>query len=155
MSRATGAQWCWLCLLKTQQSPWCTGLLRNAAMHAKDERLDMETKRSRRVLGSQLRLIPRHPPSTGIILSGSPYSVYDKDAPRVDPEVYTYGVPVLGICYGLQVRRYSSQDTRAHVKTGNGQPLWRTSRIMRSQRIWTCYHYSKKTWRRWERRQPP
>ena len=41
--------------------------------------------------------------SIGVILSGSPYSVYDSDSPHVDPEVFELGVPIFGICYGLQV----------------------------------------------------
>lgn len=40
----------------------------------------------------------------GIILSGGPFSVYDHDAPHVDPAFLALGdhIPILGVCYGLQ-----------------------------------------------------
>lgn len=38
----------------------------------------------------------------GVILSGGPYSVYEEGAPHADAAVWELGVPILGICYGLQ-----------------------------------------------------
>ncbi len=39
----------------------------------------------------------------GIILSGSPYSIYMENAPKPDYKIFELGVPILGICYGMQI----------------------------------------------------
>jgi GMP synthase (glutamine-hydrolysing) len=50
---------------------------------------------------SALEIRGRHP--KGLILSGGPRSVYDRDAFFPDPKIYDLDIPILGICYGLQL----------------------------------------------------
>jgi GMP synthase (glutamine-hydrolysing) len=57
----------------------------------------------------------------GIILSGSPHSVYDKGAPKPAEQLFDLGTPVLGICYGLQLIADSlggKVDPSAHREFG-------------------------------------
>lgn len=42
----------------------------------------------------------------GIVLSGGPSSVFDRNAPRLNKQLFELGVPILGICYGLQLLAY-------------------------------------------------
>lgn len=59
----------------------------------------------------------------GIIFTGGPNSVYGKDAPACEPELFSLGVPVLGICYGAQLMAY---QLGGQVKTPETREYGRT-----------------------------
>ena len=83
----------------------------------------------------------------GVVLSGGPSSVYDADAPACDPQVLQLGVPVLGICYGLQwiaqtlggeVRRAERREYgRAKLDIRNGSELF--NGFPRQMNIWNSH----------------
>lgn len=78
--------------------------------------------------------IKRDPEIQAIIFSGGPNSIYEEGSPNVDPEIFELGLPILGICYGLQImgdklggkvegsskREYG----RAHLKFDLQSPLF-------------------------------
>ena len=59
----------------------------------------------------------------GIILSGGPNSVCEEGAPGIDPEIFNLGVPVLGVCYGMQLM---SQQLGGAVEPGTEREYGKT-----------------------------
>ncbi len=70
----------------------------------------------------------------GIIFTGGPSSVYEEDAPMVNKEIFNLNIPILGICYGMQLITYllggnvEKADKREYgttsVKFNNNSPLF-------------------------------
>ncbi|MFG0330974.1 MAG: glutamine-hydrolyzing GMP synthase [Phycisphaerales bacterium] len=66
----------------------------------------------------------------GIILSGGPSSVYDAEAPRIDPRVFEAGAPILGICYGMQI---GCQILGAEIKAASKREYGRAHLTVRAK----------------------
>jgi GMP synthase (glutamine-hydrolysing) len=84
---------------------------------------------------------------TGIIFSGGPQSVYARQAPHPDPEVFQLGVPILGICYGVQLMGHFLGGKVEHSKAreyGHGHLTIRKpgklfKGLPRKLRIWNSH----------------
>ena len=80
----------------------------------------------------------------GIIFSGGPASVYDPGAPRCDPDIFALGVPVLGICYGMQL---ACQALGATVGGADAREFGRaTMRVLDADSIFRGYPPESTVW---------
>ena len=61
----------------------------------------------------------------GIIFTGGPSSVYEEGAPRLEKEIFEMGIPILGICYGVQVMAYTLGGTvkPGHIREYGRKPV--------------------------------
>ncbi|GGK26601.1 GMP synthase [glutamine-hydrolyzing] [Caldalkalibacillus thermarum] len=108
-----------------------------------------------RELGVYSELLPYHVPADkirelnpkGIIFSGGPNSVYDEGAPRCDQRIFELGLPILGICYGMQLlsHHFGGQVEKAqHREYGKAKlRLNTTSRLFKGlqeeQVVWMSH----------------
>ena len=80
----------------------------------------------------------------GIILSGSPYSVYEPNAPKCDPKIFDLGIPVLGICYGMQLACHA---LGGHVAPAAAREYGRaTLNVTNANRLFRGYPAESTVW---------
>ena len=80
----------------------------------------------------------------GIILSGGPSSVYEKGAPKINKELFAIGIPILGICYGMQLIVHSLGGKVEKAKKreyGNAE-----IKIIKNDRIFKSFEKNNIVW---------
>ena len=94
-----------------------------------------------------LMSIKNDPTVKGIILSGGPKSVYDSDAFLIDPSLFNWGIPILGICYGMQLIHHllhgsvSPSEKREYGKANFTllRPSHLSTNVKKDQTVWMSH----------------
>jgi GMP synthase (glutamine-hydrolysing) len=95
------------------------------------------TKKEFKKLGTKFNL-------KGIIFSGGPASIYEKNSPRTDASILKSGIPILGICYGHQlIANYVGGDVRKAQRMEFGSSV---ASISGSERIFQGLHAKERVW---------
>jgi len=84
----------------------------------------------------------------GLILSGGPSSVYEDDAPRLDPKILDLGLPILGLCYGHQllVHLFKGRVKRGHKREYGSasvlveKPVGILENLKRKETVWMSHY---------------
>ena len=84
------------------------------ARRVRDQHVYAEIKDYRRITAEEIK----NSGYAGIIFTGGPASVYAPGSPSFDPTIFDLGIPILGICYGVQLMAYLSGATVASAEEG-------------------------------------
>ena len=84
------------------------------ARRVRDQHVYAEIKDYRRITAKEIK----NSGYAGIVFTGGPASVYAPGSPSFDPTIFDLGIPILGICYGVQLMAYLSGATVASAEEG-------------------------------------